>query len=432
MQTISAINSITLTSATGTLTGSSSTNVSDGDTVTIGTTTYRFKSAMAAINDIQIGGSGNSDTSLNNLIDAINGTGSAGTNWYAGTVANTQVTAGALAAHAFVVTAIAAGIYGQNIVTTETSAALAWAAATLTGGTGITIVGTTSLQTFTQPSQVTTIAEYPANPNWSRGHRMTNGAHIVRRNGSNFVAWLVNCFSQVAVALEPSLSWPPLITTQPAAATATGNASATGTLTGSSSTNVSDGDTVTIGAQVYRFKTVPSQAYDIFIGGSGNSDTSLTNLADAINGTGTAGTNWYAGTVANTQVTAGALAAHAFVVTSKAAGLASNAIATTKSAAVLAWGAATLTGGTDHAAVITVVPGVTETPLTYLWQYSANGTTGWTTATGTVNGTTYTNGTTASLTCTPTTTAQTGYFHRCILTNSSGTNTTTNAVLTIT
>lgn len=432
MQVISTVNSVTLTSATGTITGSNSTNVSDGDLVVIGTTTYRFKTVMAQINDIQIGGSGNSDTSLNNLIAAINGTGVAGTNWYAGTVANTQVTAGALAAHGFTVTAITAGIYGQNIVTTTTSAVLAWAAAALTGGTGITIVGTIANQTFTQPSQVVTVVEYPANPNWSRGHRLTNAAHVVRRNGSNFVGWLLNAMSTVAIALEPSLSWAPLITTQPANATATGNASATGTLTGSGSTNVSDGDTVTIGAQVYRFKTVMAQAYDIQISGSGNSDTSLTNLADAINGTGVAGTNWYAGTVANTQVTAGAVAVHAFTVTSKTSGLASNAIATTKSAAVLAWGSATLTGGTDHAAVITVVPGATETTLSYLWQYSANGTTGWTTATGTVNGTTYTNGTTASLTCTPTTLGQTGYFHRCILTNLSGTNTTTNAVLTIT
>ena len=432
MQTISTVNSVTLTSAGGTLTGSGSTNVSDGDLVVIGATTYRFKTVMAAINDIQIGGSGNSDTSMNNLIDAINGTGTAGTNWFAGTVASTQVTAAALAAHAFVVTASTPGIYGQNIVTTTTSAVLAWGAAALTGGIGITIVGTVSLVTFTQPSQITTIPEYPANPQWSRGHRMTNGAHIVRRNGSNFVAWIINCFSQVAVALEPSLSWPPLITTQPAAATATGNASATGTLTGSGSTNVSDGDIVTIGTTTYRFKTVPAQVNDIFIGGSGNSDTSLNNLIDAINGTGTAGTNWYAGTVINPQVSAGALAAHAFVATSKASGLASNAIATTKTSAVLAWGAATLTGGTDHAAIITVVPGVTETPLSYQWQYSANGTSGWTNATGTVNGCAYTNGTTASLTCTPTTQGQTGYFHRCILTNASGTKTTTNAVLTIT
>ena len=309
MQTISTISSVTLTSATGILTGSGSTNVSDGDTVTIGSTVYRFKTVMAQINDIQIGGSGNSDTSLNNLIDAINGTGSAGTNWYAGTVANTQVSAGALAAHAFTVTASSPGIYGQNIVTSTTSVVLAWGAAALTGGTGVTIVGIVSQQTFTQPSQIVTIAEYPTNPNWSRGHRMTNGAHICRRNGSNFLAMLINCFGQVAVALEPSLSWAPLITTQPSAKSCIHNSTA---------------------------------------------------------------------------------------------------------------------------AIFTVVAGVTETPLSYQWQYSANGSTGWTNATGTVNGCAYTNGTTASLTCTPTTTGQTGYFHRCIMTNASGNTTTASAVLTIT
>lgn len=375
---------------------------------------------MSAINDVQIGGSGNSDTSLNNLIDAINGTGTAGTNWFAGTLVNINVTAGALSTHAFTVTAISAGIYGQNIATTETSAVLSWGAVALTGGTGITIVGTTGFLTFTQPSQITTIAEYTTNPNWSRGHRLTNACHVVRRNGSNFLAWVVNAISTVAIALEPSLSWPPLIATEPSNETAAGNVAAAGTLTGSGGTNVSDGDTVTIGATAYRFKTVMASINDIQIGGSGNSDTSLNNLIDAINGTGAAGTNWFAGTVKNTQVTAGALAAHAFVATAIAQGLAANAIATTKSSAVLAWGSATLTGGTDSAAVFTVVAGVTETPLSYQWQYSTNAGSTWNNATGTVNGCAYTNGTTSSLTCTPTTTGQNGLLHRCNLTNNSG------------
>jgi hypothetical protein len=428
MQTLSSINSVTLSTATGTLTGSGSTNVSDGDTVTIGSIVYRFKTVMAQAYDVQIGGSGNSDTSLLNLIKAINLSGSYGTNYYAGTLANPSVTAAtSVTSHAFAVTAIQAGIYGQ-VTTTDTSAVLSWGATTLTGGTTMTIVGTVSQQTFTQPAQRSTIAEYPANPYWSRGHRVTDASYQIIRNGGNTFAALLSALSAIAATAEPSLSWPPIVATQPTAATCAGTASATGTLTGSGSTNVSDGDAVTIGTQTYRFKTVMAQAFDIQIGGSGNSDTSLLNLIAAINLTGTAGTNYFAGTTINTQVTAASsLTSHAFAVTAKVSGLAANAIATTKSSTPLSWGSATLTGGTDAAASMSVVAGVTESTVSYQWQYSNNGGTTWTNIAGTVNGTAYTGYTTATLTCTPTTTGQTGYLHQCVLKNASG-STNSNAV----
>lgn len=428
MQTLTAINSVTLSTATGTLTGSGSTNVSDGDTVTIGSIIYRFKTVMAQAYDVQIGGSGNSDTSLLNLIKAINLSGSAGTNYFAGTLINPIVTAASsVTAHAFGVTAIQAGIYGQ-VVTSDTSAVLSWGATTLTGGTTITIVGTVAQQTFNQPAQRSTIAEYPANPNWSRGHRLTDAAYQIIRNGGNTFAMLISAMAGIGATAEPSLSWPPIISTQPNPATCAGTAEATGTITGSGSTNVSDGDTVTIGTQIYRFKTVMAQAFDIQIGGSGNSDTSLLNLIAAINLTGTAGTNYFAGTTINPQVSAAsALTSHGFAVTANANGLAGNAIATTKSSAVISWGSATLTGGTDSAATISVIAGVTESTVSYQWQYSSNGGTTWNNISGTINGTAYTGYTTTTLTCTPTTTGQTGYQHRCVLTNASG-STNSNAV----
>ena len=83
------------------------------------------------------------------------------------------------------------------------------------------------------------------------------------------------------------------------------------------------------------------------------------------------------------------------------------------------------------AAVFTVVAS-SEATATYQWQYSANGTTLWAKATGTINGCAYTNDTTASLTCTPTTVGQTGYYHRCHVTNANGTTTTSAVILTIT
>jgi len=82
------------------------------------------------------------------------------------------------------------------------------------------------------------------------------------------------------------------------------------------------------------------------------------------------------------------------------------------------------------AATFTIVASA-ETAITYQWQYSVDGVS-WSNATGTVNGCVYTNGTTASLTCTPTTTGQTGYFHRCVATNATGSTNSSSAVLTIT
>ena len=71
-----------------------------------------------------------------------------------------------------------------------------------------------------------------------------------------------------------------------------------------------------------------------------------------------------------------------------------------------------------------------EPTPTYRWQYSSGG--AWLAATGTVNGCVYTNDTTATLTCTPTTTGQSGLSHRCVVSNGAGATESTSAVLTIT
>lgn len=118
--------------ATGTLT-SDNTNVGDGETATIGTTVYRFKNTMAAAYDVKIGA--DADTTLANLIKAINGSGTAGTEYFAGTDAHPDVIAGTtITSHAFPVYAKAFGTAGNSIATTETSAHLSWGATTLASG----------------------------------------------------------------------------------------------------------------------------------------------------------------------------------------------------------------------------------------------------------------------------------------------------------
>lgn len=122
---------------------------------------------------------------------------------------------------------------------------------------------------------------------------------------------------------------------------------ASGTLT-SDNTNVADGETVTIGPKVYTFKdtlTVPAVEGEVLIGGS--ADASLLNLINAINHTGTPGTD-YNCAAANTQVVAAtSVTSHAFAVTALTDGTDSNAIATTETSAHLSWGAATLASGVD-------------------------------------------------------------------------------------
>lgn len=125
----------TLVAASGVLT-SDNTEVVDGDTVTINGVVYRFKDTMAAINDVQR--SGTVDTTLANLRAAINGTGTPGTEYFAGTVAQTLVTCSAVAAHAVTITAVTGGTAGNSIAIAESSIHLSWDSGktALSGGGG--------------------------------------------------------------------------------------------------------------------------------------------------------------------------------------------------------------------------------------------------------------------------------------------------------
>lgn len=133
----------TQNSATGTLT-SDNTAPSDGDTVTIGTKVYTFKTTLTPTEG-QVLINSTADAALLNLIRAINHTGTPGTD-YSVAAANAFVSAASsVTSHAFAVTALTPGPAGNSIATTETSAHLSWGAATLTGGandatTGLAVV----------------------------------------------------------------------------------------------------------------------------------------------------------------------------------------------------------------------------------------------------------------------------------------------------
>lgn len=124
------------TKASNTLT-SDTTEVVVADTVTIGGIVYTFRTTMASAYDVKRNGT--YTTTLGNLVKAINGTGTPGTEYYAGTLANPVVSAVAAGA-TVVVTARVAGTAQNSVPTTEAGIHTSWAETTL-GGAGATSVG---------------------------------------------------------------------------------------------------------------------------------------------------------------------------------------------------------------------------------------------------------------------------------------------------
>lgn len=123
------------TRASGTLTFSG--NASNNETVTIGSTTYTFKTTLTpAANEVLVGAS--AEDSLQNLCDAVSLGGGAGIRYASSTVANTQAfLAKTNAAATATCYAIAPGTGGNSLATTETMASGSWGGATLSGGTQV-------------------------------------------------------------------------------------------------------------------------------------------------------------------------------------------------------------------------------------------------------------------------------------------------------
>lgn len=124
---------------------------------------------------------------------------------------------------------------------------------------------------------------------------------------------------------------------------------ATNTLT-SNGTAVADGVTVTVNTTVYTARTALSNAggiaYEVLIGSTADGSAFLANLKKAINGTGTAGTDYGIGTVAHTTVIADTLTSTTLQVWARTLGTTPNAYPTTEDSATLSWADTTLGGGT--------------------------------------------------------------------------------------
>lgn len=126
--------------ATGTLTSTGVVPI-DGDTVTIGATTYTFKTVLTgAANEVLIGNVADAAEALDNLKSAINASAGAGTLYGTGTAANASVRATTNTDTTQVVVARTVGTAANSVATTETSALLEWGAATLAGGVAVETV----------------------------------------------------------------------------------------------------------------------------------------------------------------------------------------------------------------------------------------------------------------------------------------------------
>jgi len=422
MKTITSFDTITLAKAANVLT-SNNTTPSDGDMVIIGTKVYTFKTTLGTL-DGQIHINGSADAALLNLSNAINQSGIQGTDYYC-LEADQNVSASAtVTSHHITFTALYEGLAGNSIATTAVSSGstLSWATSTLAGGNA-SATFTVADATFGVQAARQTVPEFLAsNTAWSRAHQVSSAAYTIKRNGSNPVAIVLTALSKLGVALESSLSFAPVFSTQPANATAAGTAAATGTLT-NNGTAPADGSTVVIGGKTYTWQTTLTNVDGhVLIGGSNTA--AMTNLFKAITLASGAGTNYATATTASLYVTAANPTGTTVVITALVQGLAGNAIGTTQAGTSNGtWGHTTLTGGTDSTATFTVVIVSELTGTTYAWYESADGVNWGSPPTPLANGGIYSGATTASLTITPTDTTKNGYFYKCVATNGAGSTT---------
>jgi len=131
------------TSATGVLTSTGT--AGNTETVTIGTQVYTFKTALTAsttANEVLIGA--NAAASIQNLADAINGTGTPGTQYGSMTPKHNLVSCTANDATTLTITVRDKAITNASIPTTETMANFSWGGANVSGGVAAVLAKGTS------------------------------------------------------------------------------------------------------------------------------------------------------------------------------------------------------------------------------------------------------------------------------------------------
>jgi flagellin len=303
-----------------------------GTEITVGGQNYTFVDSLST----NTGGTANEvlytgtvATDLGSLEEAVNngpsGTGS-GTNYSTGTVANTNVTAGAPADGAITFTANTNGLAGSvgGTITQDTGGGTGGSFATQVNGTAGSTV-TLGSQTYTFVTQLGTGAGATTNEivGGTLTQELTNLADAINYTSPNTGKYSSGN-SAANTAASATVNGDDLGATFTATTTGTaGNSVAVsgtaGTFTNAQNQATSDlaggtaASTVTIGNQTYTFvnssQLGTAAPYSVLINTTASGTAaqilgSLTNLADAVNASGTAGVN-YSSAAANTFATAG-------------------------------------------------------------------------------------------------------------------------------
>ena len=168
--------------ATGTITNSSAVPTT-ADTVSIGGQVYTFKDTLAAAYDVQIGAT--IAATMTSLVKAINASGTAGVDYFAGTLANLSVTAAGPSSGVVTVTAIYGGVVGLSVLLAKSGTNLAVSGTNLTGGVDAYANSATVGNAFSYDSTDKTLA--------------------VQGGTSVFAGILVNAKTQTHVGLDATL-----------------------------------------------------------------------------------------------------------------------------------------------------------------------------------------------------------------------------------
>lgn len=290
--------------ATQTLTSAASSagkEALQGDTVTIGSTIYEFKTALtspAVPYEVKVGADENA--SFANLVAAINGASGAGTAYGTGTVAHPDVTA---------------------VVGTAVAAAGTLSLGANAGNTKVVVLGA---KTYTFQTILTD----------ADGHVLI---------GATALASLTNLIEAITLGSGVGTDYATLTTLHPTVTAAVGtHVAAAGTLTFGA--NAGNTKIVTIDSKVYTFQdTLTNVDGNVKIGTTAN-DT-LLNLVAAITLGAGAGTKYALLTTLHPTATAAMGTGDTMVATAKTAGAEGNAIVSTTDVVSATWTGGYLVGG---------------------------------------------------------------------------------------
>ena len=374
---------------------SSGVNVTEDDTVTIGSAglarIYRFRDTLAQAYDVKIGAS--AAATLDNLKAAINATGTPGVEYFAGTLVHPTVIATTNGDTTQKIVARVIGTAANTEATTSTAATLTWADTTIGGGGAGSVAGVaTTAATITIGSTVytatTSLAEFhgltaiPFQVLWETNEEtfLDNLLVAINAGTGGGTKYGTGTTAHPTVVAFPTNNaayqevWARTIgTTANSIATTTtlGNYAWADTTLGGG-TNDSDpgvattAATVTIGGVTYTVckeltETAGAVAVANQVWYNGSEANMLANLKLAIDAGATAGTNYSTGTVVHPTVEGSTVGATTLKVDAKTAGLAGNAITVSETMANTTWGAGvtTLSGGLE--ANVTIIETITPT-----------------------------------------------------------------------